>query len=190
VFGSGDVVPSSTGLATLIDFGVITLPAGMASGQITFGVNGVTASATGSGPGTGANSSAVIDLIANDVTTNTNLLGGGCVSSPAPSPCAGIPGGLPPLTLTVNSGDTIELAAHVAAQALLCCGGTSGSASITVDPLFLTLPAGATFDSGIPGFLSGQPPVSAPEPGSLLFLMSGLPALIWAARRRAGVSYR
>jgi hypothetical protein len=90
--------------------------------------------------------------------------------------------------LTVSNGDSIEIAVHVIANAFLCCGGTSASSSLTVDPLFLKLPEGAAFDSGITGFLNGSGPTPTPEPSSLLLLLSGLAALVWVARSGRGRS--
>jgi hypothetical protein len=98
------------------------------------------------------------------------------------------PGALAPVTLTVTNGESLELLVSVEAQAFANATTSSeqGFASITVDPLFLTLPADATFDSGIAGFLSGTlpPPPSVPEPASLSLLAMGLSALVVVRRRK------
>jgi hypothetical protein len=98
------------------------------------------------------------------------------------------PGALAPITLTVQNGDYLQLSVSV--EALASVGAyvapEGANAGITVDPLYLTLPAGATFDSGITGFLSGTlpPPPSVPEPASLSLLAMGLSALVVVRRRK------
>jgi hypothetical protein len=186
-YTSGGVVPSSVGVVDLVSSGPVSLAPGMASGQVTFGVNGITAVATGSGAGTGANASAVIDLTFKDLTTGASMFTGACDSTPPPTPCLAVPSTLPPLILTVSNGDMIELDVHVIANAFLSALGTSSSSSLTIDPLFLDLPDGARYESGIAGFLGG-PTTTAPEPSSVLLLMSGLTALLGAARSRKGRS--
>jgi hypothetical protein len=85
--------------------------------------------------------------------------------------------------LTVNDGDTLQLSVSIEAIAAANArfAGEGGNAGIMVDPLFLTLPPGATFDSGITGFLSGAP--SVPEPSSALLVVAGLVALRILRRR-------
>ncbi|MHB8551956.1 MAG: hypothetical protein ACYDB8_13520, partial [Acidiferrobacterales bacterium] len=109
----------------------------------------------------------------------------GCVSSD-PAYCAGEGyGSMGPgsATATFFNGALIELQAEVHANALASYGN-SASASVTVDPFYLDLPAGATFSSysTIPGFLSNPAPV--PLPRSLFLLGSGLLGLLVVARRR------
>jgi hypothetical protein len=95
------------------------------------------------------------------------------------------PGALAPITLTVHNGDFLQLNVSVESIANVGAFITSmgANAGITVDPLFLTLPAGATFDSGITDFLSG-PPASTPEPSSVLLFGTGLLALYLILRRQ------
>jgi hypothetical protein len=181
-YTNGSAIPSASGVVDLTNTGTVSLAPGMTSVQAMFGVNGITASATGSGAGTGANASSVVDLTFTDLTTGASVFTGACVGTPPPTPCLAVPGALPPLTLTVSNGDTIQLSVHVIAEGFLCCSGTTASTSVTVDPLFLDLPAGATYDSGIADFLSGPAPTQAPEPSSVLLLLSGLAALVCAAR--------
>jgi hypothetical protein len=181
-YTNGSAVPSASGVVDLINTGTVSLAQGMTTAQAMFGVNGITATATGSGAGTGANASSVIDLTFTDLTTGASVFTGACTGTPPPTPCLAVPAALPPLTLTVSNGDTLQLKVHAISEAFLCCTGTTASTSLTIDPLFLDLPAGATYDSGIAGFLSGPAPTPAPEPGSLLLLLLGLTALGWAAR--------
>jgi hypothetical protein len=99
------------------------------------------------------------------------------------------PGALAPVTLTVTNGESLELLVSVEAQAFANATTSSeqGFASISVDPLFLTLPAGVTFDSGIPDFLSGPPAgsgSSVPEPASLALFATALAGLGCMRRRR------
>jgi hypothetical protein len=54
--------------------------------------------------------------------------------------------------VALHAAISIEMDVHVIANAFLCCVGTSSSSSLTIDPLFLNLPDGATYDSGIAGF--------------------------------------
>src|SRR5208283_1463109 len=74
-----DVNPTSEAISTLAAVGVFTAPPGMTSGLVTFGVTGVTVSATASGGATGA--SVVFNLVVDDLTTNTISISHGCVSS-------------------------------------------------------------------------------------------------------------
>lgn len=178
-----------TATVDLLSSGPVTLAPGMTSAQVTFGMNGITGAVSGSAPGTGGQASSVLDIFFTDLTSGASALTGACVeiNTMNPSQCAPVPPALSPLTLTVSNGDIIQLKVHALSESILCCDGTFANTSFTVDPLFLDLPAGATYDSGIPGFLSGSP-TTTPEPGSVLLLFSGLAALVSAARFGKGRS--
>jgi hypothetical protein len=174
----------------------------MVSAPITFGVTGLSG-VVGGGPAvppTGAGG-----FSSGDIITLTMSAGGSSGTSGTSEAClmdqlnsTGCPGGgfglgfgpgaLAPITLTVYDGDYLQLNLSVEAIANVASYITPmlANAGITVDPLYLTLPAGATFDSGITGFLSGTlpPPPSVPEPASLSLLAMGLSALVVVRRRK------
>jgi hypothetical protein len=153
----------------------------MVSASITFGVTGVIGTVNGLGvPGFYSAG----DLIELDMSAGGS--GGTSGKSVACltlnlfwSPCPGgtgigfVPGALTPITLTVSDGDFLQLHVLVESTANVNAfsSNTSADAGIIVDPLYLTLPDGAAFDSSIAGFLSAS---SAPEPGSVLLIGAGL----------------
>jgi hypothetical protein len=95
------------------------------------------------------------------------------------------PGALAPITLLVHDGDTLQLNVFIESSANVSSfiAPMLANAGMTVDPLYLMLPDGVTFDSGIAGFLSVVPaPVS--EPSSLALFVSGVGALIAVRRRK------
>jgi len=197
VGGGGDAIASDT----FGDAGLVTLPSGMTSAPITFGVTGLSGGGSG-GPtpslptgegGWAAEDFITLNMIAggSSGTSGTSeacvILGAFVVHGVCPDGSAALvafsPGSLAPITLTVQNGDYLQLSVSVeavaAANAFVAPEGAN--AGITVDPLFLTLPAGATFDSGIAGFLSGT---SVPEPASLSLLALGLSSLVVVRRRK------
>jgi PEP-CTERM motif len=184
--GPRGLVLTPQAVVDLNSTGAVSLAPGMNTAQVTFGANSITAAANGSGPGTGAQASAVLDMTLTDLTTGASAFTGACIGTPPPTPCLAVPSTLPPLTLTVSNNDMLQLSVHMIAQANVCCDNTSASASVAIDPLFLDLPAGVTYDSGIPGFLTGTAPVPTPEPSSSLLLLLGLAALGGAARAAIG----
>jgi hypothetical protein len=193
---------TATGTDAFYVAGLVRLPSGMVSAPITFGVTGLSG-VVGGGPAvppTGAGG-----FSSGDIITLTMSAGGSSGTSGTSEAClmdqlnsTGCPGGgfglgfgpgaLAPITLTVYDGDYLQLNLSVEAIANVASYITPmlANAGITVDPLYLTLPAGATFDSGITGFLSGTlpPPPSVPEPASLSLLAMGLSALVVVRRRK------
>jgi|HubBroStandDraft_6_1064221.scaffolds.fasta_scaffold264458_2 hypothetical protein len=179
------------------DAGLVTLPPGMVSAQITFGVTGLSgfASAGPAAPSGGASAANIIMLSmtaggssgtsgTSEACLNVNAYVTGC-----PGGGFGLgfgPGALAPITLTVYNGDYLQLNVTVESTAFANAyvAPEGANASINVDPLYLDLPTGATFDSGVTGFLSGAPPTAVPEPSSLLMLGTGLLGLMGAARRK------
>ena len=182
---------SATGSDTFTVDGVITLPSGMASAPITFGLTGLSGDAA-AGPASPIGGATSGDKIELDVSA-----GGSTGTSGTSVACltqglyiSGCPGGgfglgltLAPITLTVNDGDDLQLTVSVQSTAFANAyvAPESASADIVVDALYLTLPAGTTFDSGITGFL-------VPEPGTSLCDAAagfGLGLVAAAGRRRA-----
>ncbi len=177
----------ATGSDTFAVAGVVTLPSGMASTSITFGVTGLSGS-TIAGPASSSGGASSGDKIELDVTVDGTTAPSGtsvaCVTqglfiSGCPNGGFGSGLALAPITLTVDNGAVLELRMSVqsTASADAYVAPESASANLTVDPLFLTLPTGATFDSGIPGFLS-----AVPEPSTAVLFGSGL--VVLASRRR------
>jgi hypothetical protein len=177
------------------DAGLITLPSGMVSASITFGVTGLSGSASAgpAAPSGGASSGNIIILGmsaggssgtsgTSEACLNANLYVTGC---PGGFGLGFGPGSLAPITLTVFNGDYLQLNLSVESTAFAnsYVAPEGASANIVVDPLYLDLPAGATFDSGITGFLSGAPP-SVPEPSSVLLFGTGLLGLAGMALRK------
>jgi hypothetical protein len=96
------------------------------------------------------------------------------------------PGALAPITLLVHDGDTLQLNVFIesSANVVSYIAPELANASMTVDPLYLMLPDGVTFDSGIPGFLSTVPPPPVPEPSSFALFAAGVGALVAVRRRK------
>jgi hypothetical protein len=194
---------SADGKDTFYDAGLVTLPSGMTSALITFGVTGLTG---GVGGGPTPSSPTGEGGFASEVVITLNMSAGGssgtsgtseaclfvaavpgiCPGGGAPLADFG-PGSLAPITLTVHDGDYVQLSISVEAVATASAfiAPESANSSINVDPLFLTLPAGATFDSGITGFLSGEPPALTPEPSSVLLFATALLGLCALRRQLA-----
>jgi hypothetical protein len=187
----------STGTATFTAQGLVTLPSGMASASITFGATGVSGILT-AGPAVpqgGASSGDMVTLsMAAGGSGGTSGTSIACLTDnlflfQCPNGGFGFgfgPGTLAPITLTVHSGDSVLL--NVSFQALADADAAitpeAATASGLIDPLYLTLPGGATFDSGVDGFLSGSPTPAVPEPTSLALFATGLGALAVVHRRR------
>lgn len=178
---------SATGSDTFTVNGVITLPSGTASAPITFGLTGLSGSAA-AGPASSSGGASSGDKIELDMSAggSTDTSGTSVACLTAGLYISGCPGGgfglgldLAPITLTVNNGDHLQLTVSVqsAAFASAYVAPEGANADITVDALYLTLPAGATFDSGITGFL-------APEPGTGLLGIAAL--LCLTALRKLG----
>jgi hypothetical protein len=139
--------------------GVVTLPSGMVSAPITFGVTGVSGTVSGAGLA-GFFSAGDIIMLQMIAGGSPSAISEACLTLDSFSdfcPGSGIgmvggfgPGALAPVTLTVTNGESLELLVSVEAQAFANATTSSeqGFASITVDPLFLTLPDGVIFDSG------------------------------------------
>ena len=193
--GSGGTGSSidATGADTFTDNGVITLAHGITSAGITFGVTGLSG-AVFAGPaapsgGASAANIAMLEMIAgggtpvtSEVCLNENAYVTGC-----PGGGFGSGFGTPPsVTMTVTNGESLqlELTAESTGFANAYVAPESASAGITVDPLYLDLPADVTFDSGITGFLSGPPPAPVPVPGTLALLATGLLGLAWTVKRK------
>jgi hypothetical protein len=190
---------TATGSDTFTVNGVITLPSGMASALITFGLTGLSGN-VGAGPASTLGGASAGDKIELDMSA-----GGSTGTSGTSVACltqglyiSGCPGGgfglglvLAPITLTVNDGDDLQLTVSVQSTAFANAyvAPEDASAAITVDPLYLTLPAGAAFDSGITGFLAPEPGASLGDVAAGLGL--GLVAAVGRRReRRARVAQR
>ena len=190
---------TATGSDTFTVYGVVTLPSGMDSAPITFGLTGLSGS-VGAGPASTLGGATAGDKIELDVSA-----GGSTGTSGTSVAClteglyiSGCPGGgfglglvLAPITLTVNNGDNLQLTVSVqsTASADAYVAPEGANAAITVDPLYLTLPVGATFDSSITGFLAPEPGASLGDAAAGLGL--GLAAAMGRRRGRqdmAGVS--
>jgi PEP-CTERM motif len=193
----------ATGAVTFYDAGLVTLPSGMDSAPITFGVTGLSG-VVGGGPsvppvGAGGFSSGdiiTLNMIAGGSTgtsgTSVACLMDQLISSDCPNGGMGFglgPGTLAPITLIVHNGDYLQLNVSVESTANVAAYITSmaANAGITVDPLYLTLPDGVMFDSGITDFLSGSPAgpgSSVPEPATLALLATAFAGIGLARRRK------
>jgi hypothetical protein len=188
---------AATGAVTFSDAGLVRLPPGMDSAPITFGVTGMSGS-VGGGPEV-----AVGGFSSGDIITLNMIAGGSMgtrgtsvaclmdqlISSECPNGGSGFglgPGTLAPITLIVHDGDDLQLNLSIESSANVAAyiAPMSANADIIVDPLYLTLPDGVTFDSGIEGFLSGTPVSPLPEPAPLSLIAMGLGALVAVRRRK------
>jgi hypothetical protein len=182
---------SATGSDTFTVNGLITLPSGIASASITFGLTGLTghAAAGPASPIGGASSGDKIELdmsaggSAGTSGTSVACLTEGLYMSGCPGGGFGLGLTLAPITLTVNDGDYLQLTVSVQSTAFANAyiAPESANADVSVDALYLTLPADATFDSGITGFLVPEPRASMGDAAAGLGL--GLVAAV--GRRRA-----
>ena len=194
---AGAIEGSSSSALLIVDgvasgdaMGVITLPAGVTSALVTFGVSGNGAGTSGTVNNIGGTSAiSTLDELSIDMVDETVGSSGASIacltlntSNPA-CPNGGVgsgfgPGSLPLITLTVFSGNVLKLSVSASVTSTVDPnnGGGNTNGEITVDPLVLELPVGATFDSGITNFLSGpnRTPGSVPEPGSVLLVATGL----------------
>jgi PEP-CTERM motif len=182
---------------TFSDSGVITLPKGMTTASVTFGVTGLSGTAAGTASGTAKalGAYATADQIELQINGVASLACDNAVS--INSPCSANQlalgfgkGALPPITVTVTNGETLslEVSLEVSAYAF---GFAKAQGSIVVDPLYLTLSPGVTFDSGVPNFLSGAAaPAAVPEPSiwaMMLVGFAGLGFMGWRGSRKASV---
>ena len=160
---------TAAGSDTLTVNGVVTLPAGMASAPITFGLTGLSGSVA-AGPASPSGGATAGDKIELDASaggpTGTNGTSIACLTqgqyiSGCPGDGFGLGLTLAPITLMVDDGDDLQLTVSVQSTAFANAyvAPEGANAAITVDPVYLTLPPGASFDSGITGFL-------VPEPGA------------------------
>jgi hypothetical protein len=183
---------SSIASVTLVDEGLVHLRPGVDSKTITFGATGLTG-LVGGGPAApigGFSSGNVISLeidAGGASATSVACLMDNLYSSVCPNGGFGFgfgPGALAPVSILVHDGDTLRLNVTLqsAANVEAYLAPTGASAAATVDPLYLMLPDGVTFDSGIDGFLSVVPVVPEPSPPALLGV--GLVALALVRRRQ------
>jgi hypothetical protein len=184
----------SVATVTLIVEGLAHLRPGLDSAPFTFGVTGLSGLA-GGGPAAplgGFSSGNIITLsLAAGGSNGTSATSTACLmdnlySSSCPNGGFGFgfgPGALAPVSVVVHDGDTVQLKVLLESSAYVgAYAGPEGAfASVAVDPLYLDLPVGVTFDSGIDGFLSGVPPV--PEPSLPALLGAGLVVLTLARQR-------
>jgi len=184
--GTVPASPSVTGMAAFSVVGTVSLPNGMTSASITFGATGLSGTADDNIGDPGHFSSGDIVTLemagigsGGSVGSSIACLLNNAFDSACPGGGLGLgfgPGALAPITLTVFDGESLELNVTVVATAFASAltAPTGTSASVTIDPLYLTLPDGVTFDSGIAGFLSGPATTTVAEPGSLLLVLVAL----------------
>ena len=196
MFGGSNSI-SSFATATLTVEGRVTLPSGMDSGPITLGVTGLSGlvNAGPAAPLGGATSGDIVTLsMSAGGSGGTSGMSAACLmlnlfSDLCPNGGFGFgfgPGALAPVTLLVHDGDTVQLTVFLEAVATAdaVAGPEGAAASGSIDPIYLTLPDGATFDSGIDGFLSVVPTPAVPEPATFVLFAMGVGALAAVRRRR------